>query len=122
MDVVASWTGERADALRRALRMTNESFAEHLGVAVRTVAYWRDRVDIVPRPAMQEILDTALVRAPESARAQFYLILSEHGQEQGINAATTASPRSMPQASPHGSRPVTPPMTRSSGSNRPRPA
>ena len=54
MDVVASWTGDRADALRQALRMTNESFAGHLGVAVRTVAYWRNRPEIVPRPAMQE--------------------------------------------------------------------
>ena len=70
MDVVASWTGSRADALRRALRMTNESFAGHLGVAVRTVAYWRERADVIPRPAMQEILDTALDRAPASARSQ----------------------------------------------------
>ena len=43
MQVVATWTGARADALRRALRMTNESYAEHLGVAVRTVAYWRQK-------------------------------------------------------------------------------
>ena len=48
MDVVASWTGSRANALRRALRMTNESFAEHLGIAVRTVAYWRERADVTP--------------------------------------------------------------------------
>ena len=41
MQVVATWTGSSADALRQALRMTNESYAEHLGVAVRTVAYWR---------------------------------------------------------------------------------
>jgi 8-oxo-dGTP diphosphatase len=38
MQVIASWTGGQADALRQALRMTNESFADHLGVAVRTVA------------------------------------------------------------------------------------
>jgi tetratricopeptide (TPR) repeat protein len=77
MDVVASWTGSRADALRRALRMTNESFAAHLGIAVRTVAYWRERADVIPRPAMQEILDTALARAPASAHNQFWLILAE---------------------------------------------
>ncbi len=46
MDVVASWTGRRADALRQALRMTNESFADYLGVAARTVAYWRERPDV----------------------------------------------------------------------------
>ena len=36
---------------RQALRMTNETFAEHLGVAVRTVAYWRARPDVEPRPS-----------------------------------------------------------------------
>ncbi|MDQ2875516.1 MAG: XRE family transcriptional regulator [Actinomycetota bacterium] len=79
MEVVASWTGNRADALRQALRMTNETFAEHLGVAVRTVAYWRERPGVIPRPAMQEILDTALARAPVPARTQFALILAERG-------------------------------------------
>src|SRR6266567_1159152 len=77
MDVVASWTGRRADALRRALRMSNESFAGHLGIAVRTVAYWRERPDVIPRPAMQEVLDTALAMASASVRAQFSLILAE---------------------------------------------
>ena len=48
MDVVASWTGGRADALRQALRMTNETFAAHLGVAVRTVANWRAQAQRCP--------------------------------------------------------------------------
>jgi hypothetical protein len=81
MNVVASWTGGRADALRRAFRMTNEAFAEHLGVAVRTVAYWRARPNVGPRPAMQEILDLALARAPEQVRAQFGLLLAEREGE-----------------------------------------
>lgn len=81
MDVVASWTGDRADALRQALRMTNESFAGHLGVAVRTVAYWRERPGVIPRPAMQEILDTALARSPAGAQMQFSLILAERGHD-----------------------------------------
>jgi tetratricopeptide (TPR) repeat protein len=79
VDVVAWWTGGRADALRLALRMTNESFAGRLGVAVRTVAYWRARPDVLPRPALQEVLDTALAVAPAPARAQFALILAERG-------------------------------------------
>ncbi len=57
--------------------MTNESFAESLGVAVRTVAYWRKRPGIVPQPAMQEILDAALERAPDRAKAQFALLMRE---------------------------------------------
>ena len=89
MDVVAVWTGGRADTLRQALRMTNETFAEHLGVAVRTVAYWRARPDVVPRPVMQEMLDVALARAPEQARAQFRLLLAEreHGQAPPLASA-----------------------------------
>src|ERR1035438_3149551 len=77
MQVIASWTGRHADALRQALRMTNESFAEHLGVAVRTVAYWRKRPTKVPLPAIQEALDTVLERAPDRAKAQFALLIGE---------------------------------------------
>jgi tetratricopeptide (TPR) repeat protein len=75
MDAVASWDGGKADALRRALRMTNEQFAEHLGIAVRTVAYWRKTPDMAPLPATQEILDAALAKASAQVRAQFWLLL-----------------------------------------------
>lgn len=78
MNVVAAWTGREADVLRRALRMTNEAFAAHLGVAVRTVASWRKRPDIVPQPAIQEALDAALEGAPDRAKAQFSLLLQAH--------------------------------------------
>ena len=78
MQVVAEWTGGQADLLRQSLRMTNESFAEYLGVAVRTVAYWRKRPEIIPKAAIQETLDTALERAPDRVKAQFAL-LAEHG-------------------------------------------
>jgi transcriptional regulator with XRE-family HTH domain len=91
MDVVASWTGKRADALRQALRMTNESFAGHLGVAVRTVAYWRQRPDVIPRPSMQEILDVALARAGDTARAQFALLISEHEHAQSFLTGTDSA-------------------------------
>jgi hypothetical protein len=89
MNVVASWTGGRADLLRQALRMTNEAFAAHLGIAARTVAYWRARPDVALRPATQQILDVALTRASKQARAHFGLLLAEH--EQG--KAPPASPR-----------------------------
>ncbi len=48
-DLVATWTGWHADALRQALRMNNEEVAGHLDVAVRTVVYWRTRPDRVRR-------------------------------------------------------------------------
>ena len=75
MEVVRTWTGREADALRQALRMTNEAFASHLGVAVRAVADWRKRPDMIRRKAMQEVLDAALERAAERAKAQFALLL-----------------------------------------------
>ena len=52
VQVIELWTGGDADLLRQSLRMTNESFAEYLGVAVRTVASWRAQPGIIPRPAM----------------------------------------------------------------------
>jgi hypothetical protein len=97
VDVVASWTGRRADALRHALRMTNESFAGHLGVAVRTVAYWRQRPDVIPRPSMQEILDVALARAGDSGHAQFALLIGEreHAQPSSLTGAASATATDM---------------------------
>ena len=77
MQVIAQWTGGHADALRRSLRMTYEDFAEYLGVAVRTVAYWHKRPQMVPQPHMQGILDTALDKAPERVKAQFAVLAGE---------------------------------------------
>jgi tetratricopeptide (TPR) repeat protein len=77
MQVIVEWTGAHADALRRSLRMTNEQFAEYLGVAVRTVSYWRKRPEKVPQTRMHAILDTALDRASERAKAQFAVLVSE---------------------------------------------
>jgi hypothetical protein len=90
VDAVASWNGGKANALRRALRMTNEQFAEHLGVAVRTVAYWRRRPDMVPRMATQEILDAALARASEQNSQHFWLLLDESPDKR--SAARGGSP------------------------------
>lgn len=71
MDVVDRWTGRHASALQSALRMTHEEFAEHLGVARRTIVNWHARPDITPSSELQRALDTALDRAPASAKARF---------------------------------------------------
>ncbi len=77
MQVIATWSGGRADLLRQAFRMTNESFAEYMTVSVRTVANWRGNPDVIPRPAIQDILDAALERVPDQVKAQFALLISE---------------------------------------------
>lgn len=56
---IFEWTGREAAALQAALRLTNEGFAERLGIATRTVASWRAKPTMVPRRDLQEILDCA---------------------------------------------------------------
>jgi hypothetical protein len=75
MTVVERWTGDSASALRAAMRMTCEAFAEHLGAGVRTVKYWDAMPDRVLSEAMQETLDAALDQASASAKDRFALLL-----------------------------------------------
>ncbi|MBV9026361.1 MAG: NUDIX domain-containing protein [Streptomycetaceae bacterium] len=74
MDVIGTWSGRKACALQSALRMTNERFAERLGIAVRTVATWHSAPDIVPRTELQAALDTTFERADESVRRRFSIL------------------------------------------------
>jgi transcriptional regulator with XRE-family HTH domain len=71
MTIIEKWTGRHAHALRTALRLTNEAFAEHLGIAPRTVTKWRERPDIVPSQHLQQALDTSLRQAPPDAQIRF---------------------------------------------------
>lgn len=81
MAFIRTWTGRHACALQAALRLSNEAFAAHLGVAVRTVATWHQKPDITPRSEMQQALDTALEKAPETAKDRFAaLVDSQTGQ------------------------------------------
>ncbi|AEM87071.1 hypothetical protein [Streptomyces violaceusniger] len=71
--LIDEWTSRTASMLQAALRMTNDRFAEHLGVSVRTVSRWNVQPDLVLKKETQEILETAYERAPEKARARFAL-------------------------------------------------
>ena len=77
MQVIIKWTGAHADALREALRMTSESFADEVEVSVRTVANWRKCPEMNPRTAVQKALDKALDRAPDRDKAQFAMLVGE---------------------------------------------
>ena len=65
------WTGDRACALQAALRMSNESFAGHLGIGVRTVASWHEKPTRRPNSEMQQLLDTTLERASQGTKERF---------------------------------------------------
>ena len=71
MSLVNGWTGETACALQAALRMSQEAFAEHLGISARTVNLWHQKPSARPRTEMQQLLDTALDQAPPAVRARF---------------------------------------------------
>ena len=68
---MTGWTGETACALQAALRLSNESFAEHLGIGVRTVASWHQKPSLRPKSEMQQLLDTAFEQAPAAAKERF---------------------------------------------------
>jgi transcriptional regulator with XRE-family HTH domain len=88
MEPVLEWTGLLASALQRALRMSNEAFAEHLGVAARTVSTWHQMPGRVPNSEMQQALDTALERAGERAQARFERLVSSAASTTDIVNAT----------------------------------
>ncbi len=72
--VVDVWTGRRAAALQEALRMTNEAFAERLGIAVRTVSSWHEKPLSRPNRMMRQLLDTTLEQASEAEQSRFALL------------------------------------------------
>ncbi|WP_392750596.1 NUDIX hydrolase [Streptomyces sp. LN590] len=75
MIVIDTWTGRTACALQAALRETNEGFAERLGVGTRTVAGWHSSPNLVPRPEMQQALDTIYEGATEYVQTRFSRLL-----------------------------------------------
>lgn len=71
MEVIDTWTGRHACWLQASLRLGNEAFAAHLGVALRTVASWHAQPSVVPRNDIQSALDTVYERAPAAVRSRF---------------------------------------------------
>lgn len=89
--VVATWTGRLANALKLALRMTTEQFAQTLGVALRTAAAWSQDPDIVPGVVMQEALDTLLRKADNETKKRFGLLVYGRTARAGEAETPTAS-------------------------------
>lgn len=69
--MVTEWTGETACALQAAMLMSNESFASHLKIGVRTVASWHEDPKIRPNSSTQQRLDATLERASAVVKERF---------------------------------------------------
>jgi hypothetical protein len=95
--MVTGWTGLEACALQSALRMSNQQFAVHLRIGLRTVGDWHETPDMRPRPETQRILDAALTRASAAERERFAVLTgqsarSDSAGEQGAAAGTDYRP------------------------------
>ena len=55
--------------------MTNEEFAERLGLSDRTITRWHSSPEMSHRPEVQQILDTAYEQAGEAVHRRFALLL-----------------------------------------------
>nr|WP_030076872.1 transcriptional regulator [Streptomyces baarnensis] len=82
MVTVQRWSGREARLLRDSLRMSLRDFAAYLGVSDRTVSNWEGGgTGYLPRAESQAVLDTALSRASDDAKARFGAAL---GPESGV--------------------------------------
>lgn len=99
MSPAGGWTGRAAVALQSALRLSQERFAEHLGISARTVASWHKKPDLRPQSEMQQVLDTAHERASDAERARFVELIGE-GPAAETTPDTTEADRRL-AADPH---------------------
>ncbi|MEW2400049.1 NUDIX domain-containing protein [Streptomyces sp. NPDC046862] len=83
MDVVEVWNGHNACVLQAALRMTNEAFAERVGIAPRTVAAWHTNPGVVLRRETQQLLDEVHETASPTVRRRFALMLTSNQADPG---------------------------------------
>lgn len=90
MEIVETWTGRAACLLQQAMRLTNEAFAEHLGVSERTVSRWHSAPGMVHRTEVQQILDTAYEQAGETVQRRFALLLRPPAPRVGAQALRVA--------------------------------
>ncbi|MYX32256.1 MULTISPECIES: NUDIX hydrolase [unclassified Streptomyces] len=90
MDVIEVWNGQYACTLQAALRMTNEAFATHLGIGIRTVATWHADPTIVPRAEIQQLLDSVYEKASAAVRQRFHLLTASSTAHDSTPAAVGA--------------------------------
>lgn len=86
--VVDIWTGQRANALQRALRFTDEGFAQRLGIAVRTVAKWHANPDVQGTVVLDPMRPDRVQDAAKLARP----VCGLHGLAHGAVGVVLAEP------------------------------
>jgi 8-oxo-dGTP pyrophosphatase MutT (NUDIX family) len=80
--------------------MSNDAYARHLGIGLRTVAAWHRLPDRTPNTEMQQILTSALEKAPAASRERFAAALQREScrtsvSNHGSDPATADAPAYM---------------------------
>ncbi|WP_239153933.1 transcriptional regulator [Amycolatopsis sp. FDAARGOS 1241] len=99
MNPAGGWTGRTATALQSALRLSQERFAERLGISARTVGSWHKKPDLRPQSDMQQVLDTALAQASDAERDRFGALTRDAPASASTAASSEADERL--DADPH---------------------
>lgn len=110
---IRKWTGHEVHALRKAMRVSQRTFGEELGVSGRAVGKW-ETGQTAPNPDSQAILDTQLrERVSGEVRTRFELILAGRTAEI-TETASICSPNSHPsgEASGDDDNRISDPVTR----------
>lgn len=91
MAVIDHWTGARATALRHAMRLSIEGYADHLGVSVGAINRWAAKPDTVPYSQYQQVLDTVLTRLDDDARQRFSVLVTRTDADFGFTPDPAAA-------------------------------
>ncbi|MGW1399301.1 hypothetical protein ACWCRF_11635 [Streptomyces sp. NPDC002405] len=95
---IFEWSGQDADALRLALRMTQDQMAEQLGCATRTVARWREVKHGRVSAPIQEALDALYERLTEPQVRRFLYALKQGQAREVTSPVVMAAEMTLMQA------------------------
>lgn len=95
---IFTWHGLEADALRQALRLTQDQMAEEMGCATRTVARWREVKRGRISTAIQEALDVMYERLTETQVRRFLYALKQGQPREVTSPVVMAAEMTLMQA------------------------
>lgn len=95
---IFTWHGKEANALRLALRMTQEQFSEFLGPSVRTISRWSTAPEARISRETQEALDVAYDRLSPRQVQRFLHVLRTGETRQETSPVVMAAEMTLMQA------------------------
>ncbi|MEU4421273.1 hypothetical protein AB0F81_11655 [Actinoplanes sp. NPDC024001] len=91
MIVVTTWKGRNAEALRLALRLSCDDFANRLGVSPRGVAKWAAKPDAALSLQSHQLLDHVLREVDDEVRARYVQMVTDLETTEAADAEPTTT-------------------------------